>query len=197
VRAAIAGLVDSGRVLADLEAQGVALPARGLDPVQMVDLLPETADGKIHLCPEDLDSEAPGGLYSFQAAAADERHPLALLSPATSRTLCSTLGELERNPPVLEIHPRDALVRGIAAGDRVRIHNSWGEVRAAARLNPGLIPGVVLMAKGTWGRNAPGGHTVNSLIPDDLSDLAGGACFSDARVEVERLDEARGEVVCR
>jgi anaerobic selenocysteine-containing dehydrogenase len=163
----------------------------------MVDLLPETADGKIHLCPEALDREVSGGLYAFQAAAADERHPLALLSPATSRTLCSTLGELERNPQVLEIHPRDALVRGIAAGDRVRIHNSWGEVRAAARLNPGLSPGVVLMAKGTWGRNAPGGHTVNSLIPDDLSDLAGGACFSDAWVEVERLDEARGEVVCR
>ena len=197
VRAAIAGLVDGGRVLADLESRGVALPARGLDPVQMVDLLPETADGKIHLCPEALDREASGGLYAFQAAAADERHPLALLSPATSRALCSTLGELERNPQVLEIHPRDALVRGIAAGDRVRIHNSWGEVRAAARLNPGLSPGVVLMAKGTWGRNAPGGHTVNSLIPDDLSDLAGGACFSDARVEVERLDEARGEVVCR
>jgi anaerobic selenocysteine-containing dehydrogenase len=187
VRAAVAEVeAAGGRVLDALEEEGVAFPPEGLGRVQMVDLLPGTPDGRIHLCPEELDREAPGGLYSFQPEERSDLYPLALLSPASSRTLCSTLGELERHPPVLEIHPLDAASRGIGAGTPVRVRNSWGEVRAVARLSPGLRPGVVLMAKGMWGRNAPGGDTVNALIPDDLSDLAGGACFSDARVAVER-----------
>jgi hypothetical protein len=38
--------------------------------------------------------------------------------------------------------------------------------------------------KGRWLRDgAPG---VNALVPDDLADLAGGATFNDARVEVTR-----------
>ena len=30
----------------------------------------------------------------------------------------------------------------------------------------------------------PGGLTANAFVPDTLSDLAGGACFNDARVDV-------------
>ncbi|HEY0512832.1 MAG TPA: molybdopterin-dependent oxidoreductase [Thermoanaerobaculia bacterium] len=192
VRAAVSGLENAGEVLAALDSEGIAVPASGLHPVQMVDLTPGTADGRIHLCPEELDREAPGGLYRFEDEA--ERieadggpYPLALLSPAGSRTICSTLGELDRRGPVLELHPDDARRYGIAAGDAVRAHNEWGEVRAVARLSPDLRPGVTLLEKGMWLRNAPARSTVNALIPDHLSDLAGGACFSDARVAVERI----------
>jgi anaerobic selenocysteine-containing dehydrogenase len=191
VRAAVSGLEGAGQVLADLDRQGIAFPPGGLRRVQMVDVLPGTEDGRLHLCPEDLDQEAPGGLYSFEPQ--DEAsYPFALLSPSGSRSICSTLGELDRRPPVLEIHPDDARRHGIEPGAPVRVYNAWGEVRALARLSPDLQPGVTLMEKGMWLRNAPGGSTVNALIPDDLSDLAGGACFSDARVAVERLEERTG-----
>jgi anaerobic selenocysteine-containing dehydrogenase len=192
---AAAALGAAGEALADLERDGVALPPSGLDPVQLIDVQPATADGKIHLCPEELDREAPGGLYSYQADRAEsdrEAYPFALISPATSHTICSTLGELGRRAPVIEIHPADARRLGIGPGARVRIYNALGEVRAPARLNADLQPGLVWMAKGLWPRDAPGGDTVNCLIPDDLSDLAGGACFSDARVAVEP-ESALGE----
>jgi anaerobic selenocysteine-containing dehydrogenase len=183
VRAAVSGLARAGEVLADLEEGGISRA----DLAETMELRPGTADGKIHLCPEELDREAPAGLYGFTRPEEDGRFPLALLSPAGARSICSTLGELDRHPPILEIHPGDARRHGIGAGDPVRVHNEWGEVRAVARLTPDLRPGVVLMEKGMWLRNAPGGGTVNALIPDDLSDLAGGACFSDAKVAVERI----------
>lgn len=184
VRAAVSGLERAEAVLADLDAQGIAFPDHGLRPVQMADLLPRTEDGRIHLCPAELDAEAPGGLYRFEGNGSGP-HPLALLSPASSRTICSTLGELDRHGPVLEIHPEDARRFNVADGVAVRVHNEWGEARAVARLSTDVRPGAVLLEKGAWARSVPGGSTVNALIPDDLSDLAGGACFSDARVSIE------------
>jgi anaerobic selenocysteine-containing dehydrogenase len=183
VRAAVSGLARAGEVLVNLEERGISLA----DHPEPVAFRPGTADGRIHLCPEELDREAPAGLYGFTLPEESVRYPLALLSPAGSRSICSTLGELDRRPPTLEIHPEDARRHGIGAGDPVRVHNELGEVRAVARLSSDLRPGVVLMEKGMWLRNAPGGSTVNALIPDDLSDLAGGACFSDAKVAVERI----------
>jgi anaerobic selenocysteine-containing dehydrogenase len=52
-------------------------------------------------------------------------------------------------------------------------------------LDADLRPGVVALPKGLWRRALPGGLTANAFSPDTLSDLAGGACFNDARVEVE------------
>ena len=41
--------------------------------------------------------------------------------------------------------------------------------------------------KGSWCRDFAEGLTANALVPDTLSDLAGGACFNDTRVEVRGL----------
>jgi anaerobic selenocysteine-containing dehydrogenase len=183
-----AGLLGrAGRVRAELERDGVAAPDCGPAPVQFVDSFPLTPDRKGHLVPEALDREAPHGLYAFQADPGDERYPLALLSPASSRTISSTFGQLVREPAVLEIHPCEAAARGIAGGEVVRVWNDLGEVRVAARLSPDLRPGVVCLPKGLWSRHTLSGTTANALAPDSFSDLGGGACFNDARVEVERV----------
>ena len=44
------------------------------------------------------------------------------------------------------------------------------------------------MPKGVWRRNMTDGLTSNALVPDSLSDLGGGACFNDARVQIERVE---------
>ncbi len=175
------------RMGAELERDGIAAPDCGPEPVMFVDAFPLTPDRKVHLVPEALDREAPHGLYAFQPDPGTGRHPLALISPATSRTISSTFGELVREQVPLEIHPRDAEARGIASGDVVRIWNELGEVRVAARLNPDLRPGVVFLPKGLWSHNTLSGTTANALAPDTLADLGEGACFNDARVEVEKI----------
>ena len=173
-----------------LEKSGVAFPREGPAPVQFVDVFPRTADRKVHLMPEDLDREAPRGLYHYQPEQGQTRFPLALISPATDRTISSSLGELHRASVPLEMHPEDAAARGIADGDRVRVFNELGEVRCGARLEPGIRPGVVFLPKGIWRHNTESGTTATALAPTTLTDLAGGACFNDARVEVERASGA-------
>jgi anaerobic selenocysteine-containing dehydrogenase len=160
-------------------------PAEGARPVQFVDAFPQTAGGKVHLVPEALDREAPGGLYCYRPDPATALFPLALISPATDRTISSTLGELHRAAVPLELHPEDAASRGIADGAPVRVFNALGEVRCRARLNAGLKAGVVHLPKGIWAHNTDSGTTANALSPDTLTDIAGGACFNDARVQVE------------
>ena len=68
------------------------------------------------------------GLYRFQPDPATERYPLALISPASERTISSTLGELPRPDVKLLMHPDDAAARGLADNDLVRIFNDLGEV---------------------------------------------------------------------
>jgi hypothetical protein len=41
-----------------------------------------------------------------------------------------------------------------------------------------------------WRRSTRNGATATALVPDTLSDLAGGACFNDARVQVASLPQA-------
>ena len=50
--------------------------------------------------------------------------------------------------------------------------------------------GVVFLPKGLWSHHTESGTTANAVSPDTLTDLGGGACFNDARVEVERLGGA-------
>ena len=84
-----------------------------------------------------------------------ERFPLTL-GCAKSLWFCETqhrnLPSLRRSapdPPV-ELHPATARARGIRAGDWVRISTPHGSVRARAKLNANLEPGVVFGQHGWW-----------------------------------------------
>ena len=156
-------------------------------PVQFVDVMPQTPDCKVHLFPEELDRSAPAGLYGFQPDPATDRFPLALISPASERTVSSTLGELPRPAVVLDMNPSDAEPRGLRDHEVVRMFNERGEVRLPVRVSPLVRQGTVSMPKGVWRRNLANGWTSNALVPDSLTDLGGGACFNDARVQVEKV----------
>lgn len=170
-----------------LQNDWMAAAPFGGRPVQFVDVQPRTSDGKVDLCPQALDCQAPAGLYSYQPDPATHTYPLALISPASDRTISSTLGELPRPAVTIELHPDDARTRGIAEGDAVRVFNILGEVQLTATVSPLGRPGTVSIPKGVWRRHTANGLTANALVPDTLSDLGGGACFNDARVQVERL----------
>jgi anaerobic selenocysteine-containing dehydrogenase len=172
---------------AELMERGAVTPAFGGAPVQFVDVLPRTVDQKVHLCPPELDSQAPGGLYHFQPDPGTDRYPLALISPASEKTVSSTLGELRERAAVLQMHPSDAEPRGIAHEDPVRVFNDLGEVQVPVALNRDVRPGTVSLPKGLWRKSTYNGSTSNALVPDTLTDVGGGACFNDARVQVALL----------
>ncbi len=170
----------------DLRENWTAKPPHDGRPVQFVDVFPKTSDRKVDLFPAALDQEAPLGLYGYQPDPGTAEYPLALISPASERTISSTLGELPRPEVRLEMNPDDASARGVEEGDPLRVWNALGEMRINAQLTHLVRPGTVAMPKGVWRRNTKNGYTSNALSPDTLSDLGGGACFNDARVQVEK-----------
>jgi len=100
--------------------------------------------------------------------------------------ITSTLGEFNYPDLQLAMHPTDAARRGIHTGDTVRIFNELGEVICRAQLSTRLREGVVSLPKGAWRKSSRNGFTSTALCPADINEVGGGACFNDARVEVER-----------
>jgi len=173
-----------GSIGADLRSDVTPSAPCGVAPIQFVDVFPNTPDGKVDLFPVSLDASAPLGLYAFQPDPATAEYPLALISPASERTISSTLGELPRSDVKLSMHPDDAGARGLGDGDLVRVFNERAEVHCMLAVVPTLRRGTVSLPKGLWRRNVRNGLTATALAPDTLTDLGGGACFNDARVQV-------------
>jgi anaerobic selenocysteine-containing dehydrogenase len=157
-------------------------------PIQFVDVRPKTEDGLIHLFP--MTPERAPHLYAFTPDPATEKYPLSLISPASPHTISSTLGEFRPRIARMKIHPDDAHPRGIADDDRVRIFNDLGDVHCEALVTPEVRPGTLSLPKGLWARSTFNGETATALAPDTLEPLSGGACFNDARVQVELLAQA-------
>jgi anaerobic selenocysteine-containing dehydrogenase len=161
-------------------------PADGR-PTQFVDVFPRTPDGKVRLFPEELEGQSAIGLYRYRADPATQDYPLALISPATEKTINSTLGELRTRVANLQMHPDDAVQRALSTGDTVRIFNALGEVHCPVTLNADMRRGTVGLPKGLWRMSTLNGSTANALVSDELTDIGGGAVFNDARVEVARV----------
>jgi anaerobic selenocysteine-containing dehydrogenase len=167
-----------------LEGRQPDAPAGGR-PIQFVDVAPGTPDGRVHLFPSHL---APDGrLYAYEPDPATRAYPLSLISPASEHTVSSTLGELRPGVARLRMHPADAHDRSIAEGDAVRVFNDQGEVQCDVSITPEIREGTVALPKGLWSRSTYNGATANALVPDTVTTMAGGACFNDARVQVELL----------
>jgi anaerobic selenocysteine-containing dehydrogenase len=70
------------------------------------------------------------------------------------------------------------------------VYNDLGEVHVPLRIRDDVRPGVVVLPKGLWRSSTLNGATATSLVPDHLTDIGDGACFNDARVEVQVLEPA-------
>jgi anaerobic selenocysteine-containing dehydrogenase len=175
-----------GAIGEELRECGYATPIAEGRPIQFVDVMPRTPHGKVDLFPSHLDAQSPAGLYGYQPDPATPEFPLALISPASERTVSSTLSELPRPAIRLLMHPDDAAARGLHDGDDVRVFNALGEVRCGLQIGGWIRRGTVSLPKGLWRKHTLNGYTANALAPDTLTDLGGGACFNDARVDVAR-----------
>jgi len=89
------------------------------------------------------------------------------------------------------INPVDAEKRGIANGDRVRIHNGRGEVHIEAKVTPRIIPGVVALGEGAWyepdAQGIDQAGSINVLTTQRPSPLAKGNPSHSNLVQVEKL----------
>lgn len=124
------------------------------------------------------------------------KHPL--FCESQQRALPS-LRRLAPDPEV-ELHPTDAAARGISEGEWVRVETPAGSVRARARLNRTLAPGVVCGQHGWWQAcpeiGAPGydalsaeGANINLLISHAAVDpISGSVPLRAYLCEISRLE---------
>ncbi len=158
-----------------------------------VDQTPATDDGRFRLgtLVHESAAEAPGGTDD------DGRHPLILLSRKRHlRFLNANYGGFADHlpgdgRPTVQLHPIDAEARGIAAGDRVVVHNDRGRLTLGAELSTDTAPGVVVIGFGWWTDHTPEGRSVNVLTNPALpADGQGSAAFHDTLVQVSPVPPA-------
>jgi anaerobic selenocysteine-containing dehydrogenase len=117
------------------------------------------------------------------------RFPLALISPPARNFLNSTFVNVTslrdtEGEPTLQIHPRDAAVRGIADGDHVRVFNDRGEFEVVARVTDRARAGVVVALSIWWKKLAADRRNANEVTSQALTDIGRGPTFYDCLVEV-------------
>ncbi|TMI10534.1 MAG: molybdopterin oxidoreductase family protein [Betaproteobacteria bacterium] len=121
-----------------------------------------------------------------------QRFPLAMISPPARNALNSSFANLptfleSEKTPHLEIHPDDALARGIASGDKVRVFNERGALVLEARVTDRARSGVVVALSIWWRKLSPDGTNANMVTGQGLTDLGRAATFYDCLVEVARV----------
>jgi anaerobic selenocysteine-containing dehydrogenase len=191
-----AALMDDAFDAADPRMQGqrpsrlstgraLAMGYEGEEAILFRNVLPATPSGKVELESGYLARKYGAPLPTFRPV--ESGYPLALISPASDRRITSTFGGLaysDATPP-LDMHPQDAAARGLREGTRVRVWNDLGEVFLPVHITDAVRPGVVCSLKGAWLRTSDNGQTISALTPAHHADISEGACFNDARVEVQ------------
>jgi biotin/methionine sulfoxide reductase len=130
------------------------------------------------------------------------RFPLHLIANQPSTRLHSQFdvgatsqqGKVAGREPI-QLHPRDAAGRGIAAGDVVKVYNDRGACLAGAVLTTAIRPGVVRLPTGAWFDPVPGigpaplcAHGNPNALTADVpsSRLSQGCAGQHALVQIER-----------
>ncbi|MBU6436759.1 MAG: molybdopterin-dependent oxidoreductase, partial [Betaproteobacteria bacterium] len=120
-----------------------------------------------------------------------QRYPLAMISPPARNFLNSSFVNVKslrdmEGEPLLQLHPRDALARGVKTGEVVRVFNDRGEYFCKADVTDRARPGVVVGLGIWWRKLGLAGTNVNELTHQRLTDLGRAPCFYDCLVDVAR-----------
>ncbi|GLB59555.1 molybdopterin oxidoreductase family protein [Cytobacillus sp. NCCP-133] len=148
-----------------------------------------TPSGKIELYSQRMKDAGYPPLPEYIALEEQGNYPYLFVPAPNHNFLNSTFSNNEKHvqlekEPRLHINAKDAERTGIKNGDRVRVWNERGECELKAAVGELVLPGVVV-SQGLWADMPGTQQLVNSLTPDRLSDMGGGAVFFSGRVNVE------------
>lgn len=146
----------------------------------------DTPSGKIELYSETLERECGEGLPRYRALEKNA-YRFVLVSPSSDRRTNSTFGGVDTHDRDLavEMNPNDAASLGLLDGQQVRIFNDQADVIMLLSVSDRIRSTTLFVPKGGWIKNSQTGQTINALVPGHKADIAGGACYNDATVNVE------------
>jgi anaerobic selenocysteine-containing dehydrogenase len=131
----------------------------------------------------------PDHVPNHEPAGSSADYPLAMISPPARNFLNSSFVNVQslrdiEGQPLLEIHPDDALARGIQDGATVCVFNQRGRYHCIARISPRARAGVVHGLGIWWRKLGLRGTNVNELTSQRLTDIGRGPTFYDCLVQV-------------
>ncbi|MEB1809281.1 MAG: molybdopterin oxidoreductase family protein [Bacillaceae bacterium] len=158
--------------------------------INLLNNLP-TPSGKIELYSEQMERDGYPGLPTYTPIVNDGDLPFLFIPAPNHNFLNSTFSNNEKHIslekyPRLHLNSKDAEKRFIEDGDTVRVWNDRGECELIAAVGESVLPGVVV-SQGLWADLPGKKYFVNSLAPDRVADMGGGATFFSGRVDIEKI----------
>ncbi|MBS2970214.1 molybdopterin oxidoreductase family protein [Metabacillus sp. KIGAM252] len=149
-----------------------------------------TPSGKIELYSEQMNSHGYPALPTYSPLVEDGDFPFLFVPGPNHNFLNSTFSNNEKHTalekqPRLFMNDEDAARLGIKDGDLARVWNDRGECELTAAVGNTVLPSV-LVTQGLWADTPGTKQLVNSLTPDRLADMGGGAVFFSGRVNLEK-----------
>ncbi|MBY0121410.1 molybdopterin oxidoreductase family protein [Bacillus sp. S/N-304-OC-R1] len=150
-----------------------------------------TPSGKIELYSERMTADGFPALPTYIPIVEDSELPFLFVPAPNHNFLNSTFSNNEKHVSLekeakIHMNEADALQLNIEDGEMVRVWNHRGECVLKAVIGENVLPGVVV-TQGLWADAKGKKQHVNSLTPDRLSDMGGGATFFSGRVGVEKI----------
>ncbi|MEC1772039.1 molybdopterin-containing oxidoreductase family protein [Schinkia azotoformans] len=151
----------------------------------------ETPSGKIELYSQKMADAGLPPLPTYIPLCDDGDFPFQFVPAPNHNFLNSTFSNNEKHvslekEPILHMNIQDALSRNIEDGDLVRVWNDRGECELKVSVDENVLPGVVA-TQGLWSDRPGTKHHLNSLTPDRIADIGGGATFFSGRVDIEKV----------
>jgi anaerobic selenocysteine-containing dehydrogenase len=151
----------------------------------------KTPSGKIELYSHKMEEDGHPPLPTYIPLVEEGDFPFQFVAAPNHNFLNSTFSNNKKHQslekePLLHMNLKDASLIGINDGERVRVWNHRGECELKVALGENVLPGVVV-TQGLWQNTNGTNQLVNSLTPDRLSDMGGGATFFSGRVEVGKI----------
>ncbi|TDL78631.1 molybdopterin oxidoreductase family protein [Peribacillus frigoritolerans] len=152
----------------------------------------KTPSGKIELYSHAMEKAGYLPLPTFIPLVKESDLPFLFVPGPNHNFLNSTFSNNEKHKslekaPKLHMNGKDAERLGLKNGDMAVIWNARGECELTVSAGENVLPGVVV-SQGLW-MDTPGTkQIVNTLTPDRLSDMGGGATFFSGRVGVKKKE---------
>ncbi|MEH7492818.1 molybdopterin-containing oxidoreductase family protein [Neobacillus niacini] len=152
-----------------------------------------TPSRKIELYSKRMKANGYPPLPTYIPLVNDGEHPYQFIPAPNHNFLNSTFSNNQKHitlekEPRLHMNRKDAEASGIEDGDQVRVWNQRGECLLKVNVGENVLPGVVV-TQGLWADLGGTKQLVNTLTPDRIADMGGGATFFSGRVSVEKIGD--------
>ncbi|MGG1575627.1 molybdopterin oxidoreductase family protein [Fictibacillus sp. NRS-1165] len=150
-----------------------------------------TPSGKIELLSKRMEEDGYPALPTYIPLISDGDHPFLFVPGPNHNFLNSTFNNNEKHihlerTPQLHLNSMDAQELKVENGEMVRIWNDRGECFLQAAVGDNVLPGVAV-TQGLWADLPGTKQLVNTLTPDRIADMGGGATFFSGRISIEKM----------